>query len=715
MAETGEVDIGGKTLSFQTGLLAKQADGAVTVKYEDTVVLVTSVVADEPREDIEGFVPLLVEYREMTYAAGKIPGSLFRREGKLTEKEILTSRLIDRPLRSLFPKGFRNDVQVVAIVLSADQENDPDILAVNGAAAALALSLIPIRENFAAVRVGRVNGEFVVNPTSAQLEESDLNIVVAGTRERIIMLEGGADEVVEEVVAEAISFGHKELIRIIDVIEELGEKYGPGKGEFDVFKVDSSLKDKIYPFVRDKIIQLNHTGDKEERKQLREEIIQEAVAQFVEELGEDEEPLIKAAVEEIEHDELHRQVLEEGVRPDGRAWSDLRPVSCEVGILPRTHGSALFTRGQTQSLAVTTLGTSQDEQRIGVDDLAEEFSKAFMLHYNFPPFSVGEVRPIRGPGRREIGHGALAERAIKPVMPSRDDFPYTVRVVSEILESNGSSSMATVCGASLSLMDAGVPVKCAVAGVAMGLMARDDKYAILTDIAGAEDHLGYMDFKVAGTGNGVTAIQLDVKNEGLTHEMIMRTFTQAKEARGEILEIMNSVIDKPREKISVYAPKIVVVNIKPEKIRDLIGPSGRTIKSIIEKTGATIDVEETGRVLVASTDEEKAQEAARLIEEVTADVEVGKVYLGKVTRLATFGVFIEILPGHEGLLRFPPPGRGRREEYQIGDEVLVKVSDIDAYGRINLTREGIADRFRVTTHKHKRDRRNYDKRGKGEG
>ena len=672
---------------LEVGKVAKQADGAVWVQYGDTVVLVTAVAAKEPREGID-FFPLTVDYQEKAYAAGKIPGGFFKREGRPGDKETLISRLIDRPLRPLFPKTFRNEVQVIATVLSADQENDPDVLALIGASCALCLSPIPFSGPVGAVRVARRNGNFIINPTYAQLEESDLDLVVAGTEEAVVMVEGGAREVPEEVILEAISQGHEGMIPLIEMQKELVAHMGAAKMEVSLPSVDQELILRVRSLLGEKIRSLVFVADKEEQKRQREALISDLLESLAPDAEEDRN-LAREAFNLVEREELRRMILYESRRADGRRMDEVRPISIEVGLLPRTHGSALFTRGQTQALVTTTLGTVEDQQKI--DDIEEETTKRFMLHYNFPPFSVGEVRFMRGPGRREIGHGALAERSLLPVLPSPEQFPYTLRIVSDILESNGSSSMATVCGASLSLMDAGVPIRSAVAGVAMGLVKEGDRFAILTDIQGLEDHLGDMDFKVAGTRQGVTAFQMDIKVPGVTRDILERALQQAREARLLVLDEMNKVISESRESLSPYAPRIITIQIPVDKIREVIGPGGKVIRGIIDETGVKMDVSDDGTVTIASVDEAAAQKALSMVSRIVEVPEVGKVYRGKVKKIVEFGAFVEILPNTDGLLHISQIAEHRvrkvEDELSVGDEVMVKVVDIDRAGKIRLSRK----------------------------
>lgn len=679
--------IEGKSLSVEVGRVARQADGAALVRYGDTVVLVTAVASKQPRLGID-FFPLTVDYQERAYAAGKIPGGFFKREGRPHDKETLTARLSDRSLRPLFPKGYRQDVQIISTVLSADQENDPDILAIMGASAALTISPIPFLGPIGAVRVGRVDGKFVLNPTYAQQERTDIDLVVAGTQAAVVMIEAGAKEVSEESMAEAIDFSHKGIQALIDMLLELANKLGVEKAPFTVPPPDQELRERVSTLARHGLRTLAGVADKEEQRTRRQQLFDEVMAQFGEE-PDNRKLAVRGLFEQIEHEELRRMILEDGRRADGRALDEVRPISAEVGILPRTHGSALFTRGQTQALVTTTLGTSEDEQRL--DDIEGEGTKRFMLHYNFPPFSVGEVRFMRGPGRREIGHGALAERALITVLPPKEEFPYTLRIVSDILESNGSSSMATVCGASLSLMEAGVPIRCAVAGVAMGLVMENDRTAILTDIIGLEDHLGDMDFKVAGTRHGLTALQMDIKTQGITASLMAKALEQAKRARLHILDQMDRAISEPRPSISVYAPRIITIMIPVDKIRDVIGPGGKVIRGIVAESGAKIDVSDDGRVEIASVDEAAAQKALSIISRIVEVPEVGKVYLGKVVKIMDFGAFVQILPGTDGLLHISQIAEHRvkkvEEVLSEGEEIMVKVIDIDKSGKIRLSRK----------------------------
>ncbi|HET7750830.1 MAG TPA: polyribonucleotide nucleotidyltransferase [Terriglobales bacterium] len=681
---------GGKQLTFETGRLAKQAHGAAVVRCGDNVVLATAVANQEPREGID-FFPLTVDYREYTYAGGRIPGGFIKREGRPSEREILTSRQIDRPIRPLFPDGFRNETQVISFVLSADTENDPDVLAINGASCALTLSDIPFEGPVGAVRVGLVNGQFVINPNYEEMRGGLLRLMVVGTSEGIVMIEAGATQVQEQTIVDAIEFGHNEIKKICAAINQLRERVGKPKRAFTPPEIDQNylkqLRSKIESRLSDALDTQKHP--KAESYDLVKAYKKELVEALPEDDAEGREKLTKYY--EIIRERIFRdQVIGKKRRPDGRAFDQIRPISIEVGILPRTHGSAIFTRGETQALVTTTLGTAEDMQRLEVFE--GEAKKRFMLHYNFPPFSVGEVAFLRGAGRREIGHGALAERAVSAVLPAETDWPYAMRVVSDILESNGSSSMATVCGASLSLMDAGVPLASPVAGIAMGLVKEDNDYAILTDIAGAEDHYGDMDFKVAGTREGITALQMDIKVSGITPAIMAEALAQAQRGRMFILDKMNEALPEARSKVSTYAPRFYTLQIPVDKIRDLIGPGGKMIRSIIEQTGVKIDVEDSGRVNVASNDQASAAKALQIIGELTATAEVGKTYLGKVSRLADFGAFVEILPGTDGLLHISEVAEHRikdiRDELKEGDQVLVKVLSIEG-NRIRLSRKAI--------------------------
>ena len=671
---------------LETGRMAKQANGAVCVQYGGTVVLVTACMSGEIREN-QDFFPLTVEYQEKTYAAGRIPGGFFKREGRPSESEILTARLIDRPIRPLFPEGFLNEVQIIAVVLSSDGENDPDILAVTGASAALSISDIPFEGPIACCRVARLNNEFILNPTYAELETADLDVVIVANKKGIVMLESKAKEVSEEVYLEAVRFGMDFLKDVILFQEDFVKKFGKSKAVVQYKKTDPELKKKVEAAAAGKLKNIYKLTNQEARVEQIHALTKELEDSFVSETCSAAD--VRIALSEVEKQEIRDKTLKDNTRLDGRGFKEIRPISCEVSVLPRTHGSSLFTRGQTQSLAVTTLGTGDDEQL--VEALEGKKYKTFMLHYSFPPFSVGETAPMRGPGRREIGHGALAEKSLSAVMPSKEKFPYTIRVVSEILESNGSSSMATVCATTLSLMDAGVPIKDTVAGVALGLVKEGEKAVILTDIAGLEDHFGDMDFKVAGTKQGMTAVQMDLKIDGISPELLMKCLEQSKEGRLFILDKMNAALASPREELSSYAPRIDVLKINTEKIGELIGPGGKTIKAIIAATGASIDIKDDGTVLVGSTEANKSADAIRMIKAITDDVEVGRIYLAKVKRIMAFGAFCEIAPRKEGLVHVSELSdhfvKNVEEVVKIGDEIKVKVIGIDELGRINLSRK----------------------------
>jgi polyribonucleotide nucleotidyltransferase len=681
---------GGKSIHFETGKLAKQAHGSCIVRIGDNVVLATACANPDPREGID-FFPLTVDYREYTYAAGRIPGGFIKREGRPSEREILTSRQIDRPIRPLFPEGFRCETQVIAMVLSADTENDPDVAGINGASVALSVSDIPFHGPIGAIRVGQVDGNFVINPTYDEQRSGKLNLMVVGTADGIVMIESGAKEVSEETVVQGIEFGHEQIKKICAAISDLAKKVGKPKRTVEPVVIDeaylSELRSKLGNRLLDAVNTEKHPKNESYAliKQLKDEIKSA--------LPEDDEAGRKKVGKyfDLLREQIFReQVIKDRRRPDGRKFDQIRDIWIEVGVLPRTHGSSIFTRGETQALVTTTLGTGEDMQRL--EAFEGEARKRFMLHYNFPPFSVGEVAFLRGAGRREIGHGALAERALYGVLPSQEDWPYAMRVVSDILESNGSSSMATVCGASLSMMDAGVPLKASVAGVAMGLVKEDKDYAILTDIAGAEDHYGDMDFKVAGTREGITALQMDIKVMGITAQIMREALEQARHGRLFILDKMNEVIAEPRTTISEFAPRFYTLQIPTDKIRDLIGPGGKVIRGIIEQTGVKIDVEDTGKVNVSSSDQVAAAKALQMIGDITATAEVGKTYLGKVTRLADFGAFVEIIPGTDGLLHISEVAEHRindvRDELKEGDQVLVKVLSVEG-NRIKLSRKAI--------------------------
>jgi len=683
------IPLGGSTLSIECGRLAKQANGSAYVRYGDTVVLATACVA-QPREGID-FFPLTVDYREYTYAAGKIPGGFFKREGRPTEKEILTSRQIDRPVRPMFPDGFKDETQVIAMVLSADSDYNPDVVGVVAGAAALYLSNIPFPTPIAAVRVGLVEGRLLTNPTYGEMKTSLLNLVVAGTEEAIVMVEASANEVSEETMLEAIQHGHAEIRKIVAVEKELFAKLGLKKRDFSPPSRDEALpaevRQKAEAPLRDAMDTSKYPKLESQR---RVSEVKETVMESYPADDEDRRREVKHCLDALEERIFRDDILLKRQRPDRRAFDQVRSITCEVGMLPRTHGSALFTRGETQALVTATLGTAEDMQRLDV--LEGESFKRFMLHYNFPPFSVGEVGFLRGPGRREIGHGNLAERALLSMVPGEDSFPYTVRVVSDILESNGSSSMATVCGGCLALMDAGVPIKAPVAGIAMGLVKEGDAYAILTDIAGAEDHFGDMDFKVAGTKDGITALQMDIKIAGVTPQIMAEALAQAKAGRLHVLGRMLEVLPEPRTSISAFAPRMYTLRINKQKIGELIGPGGKVIRGIVEQTGVKIDVEDDGKVNVAATDEAAANKALKIIKDLMAEAELGKTYLGKVVRLAEFGAFVEIFPGTDGLLHISEVAEHRiqdiRKELKEGDQLLVKVISIDG-NKIRLSRKAV--------------------------
>ena len=688
--ERREVKIGRETLSIETGKLAKQANGSTVVRYGDTMVLVTACYSPHPREGIS-FLPLTVDYREYASASGRIPGGFFKREGKPTDKEVLTSRLIDRPTRPLFPKEWHHETQIIALVLSADKDNDSDVLAITGASTALALSEIPFQRTIAGVRIGLVDEQFIINPTYTERRKSRLDLTVAGSQEAIVMVEATATEVNEEEMIRALEVGHDAIKQIVSVIDDLASSAGKQKKKITSQEPDKTFYQKIKEQAWSPLSEAMRIRDKLENNKRVDEVLSDLVSSFPEEEAERISEA-KNIFDELKEKILRNEVLERGTRLDGRAFNEIRPIWSEIGILPRTHGSAVFTRGETQALVTATLGTSSDQQKIEMVD--GEVYKRFMLHYNFPPFSVGEVKFLRGPGRREVGHGTLAERAISPTIPSEEEFPYTIRVVSDILESNGSSSMATVCGGSLALMDAGVPLKAPVAGVAMGLILDEQKpsrYAILSDIAGAEDHYGDMDFKVTGTTAGITALQMDIKVVGITTDILREALKQALEGRLHILEKMKDTISQPHSDISTFAPRIVTIKIPVDKIRDVIGPGGKMIRSIIERTGAKIDVEDDGRVNVASVDEDSAQQAINIIQELTATPELNKTYMGKVQRITDFGAFVEVLPGVDGLLHISEIANYRvkavRDELKEGEQVLVKVINIDPAGKVRLSRK----------------------------
>ena len=686
------IQVGGRALTLETGRMAKQASGAVFCTYGDTAVLVTAVGAKEPKDGVD-FFPLTVDYEEKLYAAGKIPGGFLKREGKASEKAILSSRLIDRPIRPLFPKGYRNDVQVVATVLSVDMDNAPDCLAMVGASAALHLSQIPFMGPIAGVVVGLVDGEFVINPNQEQEEKSTLHLTVAGTADAVMMVEAGAQEVPEMVILDAIMFGHEEIKKIVAAIEEfraeaLALELAKEKVVPELKVIPEEIEAAVKEYAYDNLLEAIRIKDKHTRDAAAEAVKEEAVQHLLEQFPEQEADL-RAALDGLMKYIVRRLITVDKIRPDGRAMTEVRQLTCEVDILPRPHGSALFTRGQTQILSTVTLGAAREEQIL--DGLDNESSKRYIHHYNFPPYSVGEARPMRGPGRREIGHGALAERALEPVIPSDEEFPYTIRVVSEALESNGSTSMGSVCGSTMSLMAAGVPIKRPVSGVAMGLIREENEFSVLTDLQGLEDALGDMDFKVAGTTEGVTAIQMDIKIAGINRAILEQALKQAHDGRMFILDAMLKAIPAVRPELSPYAPRVITMMINPDKIRDVIGPGGKIIKKIVEDTGVKIDIEDDGRVMIMSNDAEASAKAVKIIEDIVAEVEVGRTYMGKVVRITDFGAFVEVLPGKDGLVHISQLALERVKKVEdvvnVGDEIMVKCVEIDEKGRVNLSRK----------------------------
>jgi len=687
MATTVETEIGGKRLILETGLMAKQANGAVVVRYGDTVVLSTAVSSKVERANVD-FLPLTVDYQEKAYAAGRIPGGFFKREGRQTEKEILTSRLIDRPIRPLFPEGYYFDTQIIANVLSIGDESSMDLMGMIASSAALAISDIPFNGPIGAVRIAFVEGKYLVNPDKKALETTRLNLVVAGTADAIMMVEGGAQELTEDQMLEALETAHREIKKIVALVNELVAKIGKAKRPVKTVELDKELAGQVAGLAMERLLVAIVIPDKMERQRTLDALLDEIKQKL-----KNEDPTRNLQISTIffslEKDEVRKIILEKNIRADGRKPDQIRPISSVVGLLPRTHGSALFTRGETQALVVTTLGTSDDEQRI--DSLEGEYFKTFMLHYNFPPFSVGETKPLRGPGRREVGHGALAERALKAMVPTKQEFPYTIRIVSDILESNGSSSMATVCGGTLALMDAGVPIKAPVAGIAMGLIKEGSKVIVLSDILGLEDHLGDMDFKVTGTSAGITALQMDMKIEGITIDVMRTALQQAKDGRMHILGKMLDTLAAPRKNLNPHAPRIITMQISTDKIKDVIGSGGKVIRSIVEQTGAKIDIEDNGTINIASSDEAAALKAKEIIRGICQEAEVGKIYSGKVRKIMDFGAFVEIFPGTDGLLHISQISEQRLEkvtdELKEGDEVLVKVLEIDRQGKIRLSRK----------------------------
>jgi len=688
MIHVVEVEVAGRTLRLETGRVAKQADGSIWASYGDTVVLATAVSAQTAKPGID-FLPLTVDYQEKAYAAGKIPGGYFKREGRPAEKEVLTSRLIDRPLRPLFPEGFYFETQVITSVLSADKTGSSDVIGITAASAALAVSNIPFNGPVAGVKIGYINGQLVVNPDLEAMEQSDLHLVVAGTADAVMMVEAGANELSEQTMLQALELAHSEIKKIVQKINELAKKVGRAKREIVQESIDAALQAEIKSLVAQPIRDAIMISNKSARQERLDQILAETIQKLQKPEDASRERHVKIVFHQLEYTEVRKMILEKQSRADGRGPSDIRPITCEVGALPRAHGSAIFTRGETQSLAVVTLGTTDDEQRI--DALEGEYTRTFMLHYNFPPFSVGEARPLRSPGRREVGHGALAERALKPVIPTKDVFPYTLRIVSEILESNGSSSMATVCGGTLAMMDAGVPIKEPVAGIAMGLIKEGNDVIILSDILGLEDHLGDMDFKVCGTKNGVTALQMDIKIGGITTALMQQALEQARSGRLHILSRMSTALQGPRTDLSPFAPRIHTMKVKQDKIRDIIGQGGKTIRGIQADCGVKVSVEDSGIVTIASSDGESLQKAKDIINRLTEEVEVGKVYSGTVRKIMDFGAFVEVLPGTDGLVHISQLAHHRvksvSDEVAEGDQILVKVLEIDKQGKIRLSRK----------------------------
>ena len=686
--EKVEIDIDGKLISIEAGDLARQAGGAVIVRQGDTMLLVTATMAGQAREGID-FFPLTVDYREKTYAAGKIPGNFFRREARPGDIETLTCRLIDRPIRPLFPKAFKNETQVVALVISHDQTNPPDVNAITGASAALMISDIPFETPIAGARISRVDGKLIFNPTYEDTANSDLNLVMAGTADGIVMVEAGANEASEDAMMAALEFGHERIKQLIEIQIKLRGLLGKEKLVVEAPQVDEELKSKIHEKTAAKLTEAMQISGKHERSDTIKQIREDFKAELSPEELEEKAGAIKELFHDLEKDIVRNLVLDKHYRVDGRGLADVRPITIQVGYLPRVHGSAVFTRGETQALVSTTLGTASDEQRI--DSLEYKGTKSFFLHYNFPAFCTGEVKFLSGPGRREIGHGMLAERSLIPILPDKDKFPYTIRIVSEILESNGSSSMASVCGGSLSLMDAGVPIKAPVAGIAMGMIKDGDRVAILSDILGSEDHLGDMDFKVTGTLKGINALQMDIKIGGLSHDLMAKALEQAKEGRLHILGEMDKALQSPREEMSQYAPRIVTITVPKDKIRDVIGPGGKVIREIIDKTGVSIDINDDGVVSIASTNEDSAKRAVEFVQNLVQEVEIGKTYLGKVKKIVDFGAFVEIFPGTDGLVHISQICDRRiknvSDEIQEGDEIKVKVIDVDQQGRVKLSRK----------------------------
>ena len=689
MHKVFKTELAGRPFTVETGKLAQLSNGSCLVTYGETVVLVNANSSKEPKEGID-FFPLSVDYEEKLYAVGKIPGGFIKREGRPSESAILTSRLIDRPIRPLFPKGYRNDVQVIATVLSVDQDCTPDVVAMIGSSIALSISDIPFQGPTASVNVGLINGEFIINPTSAQREVTELDLMLSGTKDAVMMIEAGSNEVSEEQMLEAIMFGHEEIKKIVAFIEEIAAEVGKPKQELKLAKIDEDISQAVREYATAKILDAIKTVDKTERNENLDRVKEETV-EFFSEQFEDRIKQVKEVLSSLVKEQLRTMILKDRVRPDDRALEEIRPISCEVGVLPRTHGTGLFTRGQTQALTVATLGALGDVQKI--DGLGEEETKRYMHHYNFPPYSTGEARFLRSPGRREIGHGALAERALEPMIPSVEDFPYAIRLVSEVLASNGSSSQASVCGSTLALLDAGVPIKSMVAGIAMGLVKENDDVAILSDILGMEDALGDMDFKVAGTDKGITAIQMDIKIAGIDRKILQEALEQARVGRLHILGKMKEAIDAPRSELSPYAPRVLKMKINPDKIREVIGTGGKTINKIIEESGVKIDIENDGTIFIAADSMESGQKAVRAIEQIIKEPEIGEVYKGKVIKIMNFGAFVEIMPGKEGLVHISNLAHERVNKVEdvlaTGQELEVKIIEIDPQGKISLSRKAL--------------------------
>ena len=708
MEKKFQYKLAGRDLTVTVGKVAEQAGGSCLVQYGDTMVLATATSSKQPREGID-FFPLSCDYEEKLYSVGKIPGGFIKREGRPSEKAVLTSRLIDRPIRPLFPDGFRNDVQVITTVLSVDQDNSPEITAMIGSSIALSISNIPFDGPTGSINIGLVDGKFIVNPMVEDRDKSEIDLTVSGTKDAIMMVEASANVVAEKTMLDAILTAHEEIKKICDFIDDIAKECGKDKLEFEVFMPNPEIDEKIRSYGREKLVSAVNTVMKQEREENITNVRKEINEKFLEEYPESSKD-INEIIENIIKEEVRRLILEEGTRPDNRKMDEIRKITTDVGLLPRTHGSGLFTRGQTQGLTIATLGAKSDVQII--DGLGDDQSKRYMHHYNFPSYSVGETRPMRGPGRREIGHGALAERALEPVIPSVEEFPYTIRLVSEVLSSNGSSSQASVCGSTLALLDAGVPIKAPVAGIAMGLIKTDEKVAILSDIQGLEDHLGDMDFKVAGTKDGITAIQMDIKIAGIDEKILVEALEKARLGRLYILDKMTESITEPRAELSKYAPKIYTIQVNPDKIRDIIGPGGKIINKIIDETGVKIDIDDDGKVLIATSDAESGKRAIELITNIVKEVEAGEIYLGKVTRVTTFGAFVDVLNGKEGLVHISQLARERvakvEDVVKVGDEIMVKVMEIDNQGRINLSRKALLPEEPKENKEQQKDQKTQD-------